>query len=217
LKLVVLCDFDGTITEIDTAEYVLTKFAQGDWKSIDRRFEDGEITLEEGLQQEFALVKATRKQILDELAEIVTFRPHFEEFAEYCRTHEFPLIIVSAGLDFVIKHYLQQKGWMHLATTYTAQTKFQNGRIEFIFPKPIDDKSINFKHDLVRRCKKEGNRVLYIGDGGGDYAAAKESDTFFVISGSRLEQLCRSGNDDCLSVSDFQEIMEYLQEQEHSI
>lgn len=211
MKLVVLCDFDGTITEIDTAEYILTKFAQADWKSIDKRFENGEITLEEGLRQEFALVKATRRQILDELEKVVTFRPHFEEFAEYCKTQHFPLIIVSAGLDFVIKHYLRLKGWTHLATTYTARTRFKGDRIEFIFPKPIDDKSINFKHDLVRRCKSEGNQVLYVGDGAGDYAAAKEADTFFVIRGSKLEQLCRMDSDDCLSVSNFREIVKYLQ------
>jgi 2-hydroxy-3-keto-5-methylthiopentenyl-1-phosphate phosphatase len=211
LKLVVLCDFDGTITEIDTAEYALGKFAQGDWKSIDRRFENGEITLEEALRQEFALVKATRKQILDELEKVVTFRPHFEEFAEYCRAQHFPLIIVSAGLDFVINHYLRLKGWTQLATTYTGQTRFRGGRIGFIFPKPLDNKSINFKHDLVRRCKNEGNHVVYVGDGAGDHAAAKEAGTSFVIKGSRLEQLCQIDSDDCLSVNDFKEITMYLQ------
>ncbi len=211
MKKVILCDFDGTITEIDTAEYVLKKFAQGDWESIDRQFERGEITLEKALTQEFKLVKATRKQILDGLQRVVTFRPHFEDFATYCKIQHSPLIIVSAGLDFVIEHYLRLKGWSKLATTYTARTKLQEGRIEFSFPKPLDSKSINFKHDLVRRCKKEMSYVVYIGDGAGDYAAARIADTLFAIRGSRLEQLCQTQNNTCLSVSDFGEIMKYLQ------
>ncbi len=208
----VLCDFDGTITELDTAEYVLSKFAQGDWKSADKRFETGEITLEEALKQEFSLVRATKRQILDELDKVVTFRPGFEEFAEYCRSQHLPLMIVSAGLDFVIKHYLRLKGWAGLAETYTAKTKLTEEGIQFTFPKAIDDESVNFKHDLARRLKSEGKRIVYIGDGAGDHAAAQEANVFFVVKGSRLERLCRMNDDDCMSITDFREITRYFQE-----
>jgi 2-hydroxy-3-keto-5-methylthiopentenyl-1-phosphate phosphatase len=44
-KMAVLCDFDGTTTEVDTAEFVLGMFAQGDWRAIDALFEKGDITL----------------------------------------------------------------------------------------------------------------------------------------------------------------------------
>jgi len=30
-KLAVLCDFDGTVVKVDTGEFVLSKFAEGDW------------------------------------------------------------------------------------------------------------------------------------------------------------------------------------------
>ena len=45
--LAVLCDFDGTITLTDTLEYVLRKFAVGDWRSFDEKYERGEITLQD--------------------------------------------------------------------------------------------------------------------------------------------------------------------------
>ncbi len=212
MSWVVLCDFDGTITKLDTAEYALSKFAQGDWKSVERRFEMGEITLEEALKQEFSLVRATKRQILDELDEVVTFRPGFEEFAKYCRSRHFPVMIVSAGLDFVIKHYLRLKGWAGLAEIYMARTRLTEDGIQLIFPKPIDGRSANFKHDLARRFKSQGKRIIYIGDGTGDYAAAREASVFFVVRGSRLEQLCRENRDNCMSMTDFREVTGYFKE-----
>lgn len=35
MSAVVLCDFDGTITNVDTGELVLHKFAEGDWRIFD--------------------------------------------------------------------------------------------------------------------------------------------------------------------------------------
>jgi len=72
MNFVVLCDFDGTITRIDTAEFVLSKFAQGNWRFFSDQFEKGEITLEDCLKKQFALVKVSKKEILNELDSIVT-------------------------------------------------------------------------------------------------------------------------------------------------
>ena len=114
MKVVVLCDFDGTITKIDTAEFVLAKFAHGNWQDFNKQLESSKITLEETLRMQFALVKASRAQILDALKNAVTFRPDFAELAEYCSKNSIPLVIVSAGLDFVIKHFLKLNGWENL-------------------------------------------------------------------------------------------------------
>ena len=44
-KIVVLCDFDGTTSEIDTAEFVLCMFAREDWRAIDALFEEERLHL----------------------------------------------------------------------------------------------------------------------------------------------------------------------------
>jgi len=96
-------------------------------------------------------------------------------------------------------------------TTYTAKTRFKDGMIRFDFPSPLDNRSINFKHDLVRRFKNDGKEVIYIGDGVGDYAAAKEADVSFAVEGSRLENLCRTNHDKCLSIDDFRQVTNCLE------
>jgi 2-hydroxy-3-keto-5-methylthiopentenyl-1-phosphate phosphatase len=44
--IVVMSDFDGTIVYRDTANYVLAKFAKGEWKIYDKKFAEGEMCAE---------------------------------------------------------------------------------------------------------------------------------------------------------------------------
>ena len=210
MNLVALCDFDGTVTKIDTAEWVLAKFAQGDWRQFERQFEKGEIRLEECLNKQFSLVKASEEQILEELKKVVSFRPNFKKFGEFCRQNSIPLIIVSAGLDFVIKHFLQANNCLDLVEVCAAKTTFSSEGIKFTFPALFDNSSDNFKHDMVKHYKSQNKKVMYIGDGLADYAGAKDADFAFVIEGSRLAKLCKTRGIPCKSITDFQEIMEAI-------
>ena len=47
MNLVLLCDFDGTITNLDTAFFLLDKFVEEDWRTFDLQYRQGKITLEE--------------------------------------------------------------------------------------------------------------------------------------------------------------------------
>jgi 2,3-diketo-5-methylthio-1-phosphopentane phosphatase len=207
MGLVVLCDFDGTITMVDTAELVLAKFAEGDWRVIDRQFELGEITLEECLRREFRLVHVSEKQILEALEGAVPFRPHFDKLVQHCSDNSVPLIIVSAGLDFVIDHFLRLNGWHKSVATYMAKTHITENGIEFAFPPLFDKASANFKQDLVRRYKSQGDKVICIGDGSGDFDAAKEADCVFAIRGSKLARLCQKYEIPFKTITDFEVVV----------
>jgi len=210
MNLVVLCDFDGTITTVDTAEWVLARFAQGDWRLFDRQFEKGETTFEECLNSQFSLVKASKKQILHELKDIVVFRSNFKKLAEYCKENHIPLTIVSAGLDFVINYFLELNSCSHLVKVCAAKTSFTSNGIKLVFPTLFDRASDNIKDDAIRRCKSHNRRAIYVGDGLADYGAAKVADYSFAIEGSRLAKLCRGRGVQCRTIIDFQEIIEAI-------
>jgi 2-hydroxy-3-keto-5-methylthiopentenyl-1-phosphate phosphatase len=207
---VVLCDFDGTITTIDTAELVLARFAQGDFQSFDKQFEKGELTLDEYLNGQFSLVKASKKEILEELKDKVIFRPHFKELAEYCKEKQILFMIVSAGLDFVIEHFLKLNGCQELVETCTPKAVVDAHGISFKFPKLLDPTSDNFKQDIVRNYKGQAKKVIYVGDGFADCAAAMDADCSFAIEGSRLAELCKSLGIPCRTITDFQTIIDVL-------
>src|SRR5438132_13538266 len=103
MKLAVLSDFDGTVTLNDTFQNVLEKFGQGDWRAVDDQYVKGEITLEECLRRQGGMVRASKTQLLDEVDRVTTIRPALDNLAEYCKTHDYPLVWVSAGLHLVIK------------------------------------------------------------------------------------------------------------------
>jgi len=212
MGLVVLCDFDGTITMVDTAEFVLGKFAVGDWRALDRQFEHGETTLEECLKHQFKLVRVSEEQMLDALEGVVSLRPHFDRLVQYCQDSSMPFIVVSAGLDFVIEHYLRANEWNESVQVCAAKAWATANGVELEFPPLHDETSVNFKQDLARKHKRQGETVIYIGDGSGDFDAAKEADRVFAVQGSKLAQLCQMHRVSFKPITDFQEVINGIQD-----
>jgi 2-hydroxy-3-keto-5-methylthiopentenyl-1-phosphate phosphatase len=111
MKLAVLSDFDGTVTLNDTFENVLARFGKGDWRTVDDQYVRGKITLEECVRRQGAMVQVSEPEILDYLNRVTEFRPNFDQLVEFRETNHFPPVIVSAGLDFVIKHFLTARSF----------------------------------------------------------------------------------------------------------
>jgi len=165
MKLAVLSDFDGTVTLNDTFQNVLEKFGQGDRRAVDDQYVKGEITLEECLRRQGGMVRASKPQVLDELDQVTKFRHGFDNLAEYCRTNQHPLVLVSAGLDFVIKHFLARQNLVNMVQVSAAVAKCAPTGIKFRFLKLKDNRSMNFK-DVVRSYRtRAADTVAYIGDG----------------------------------------------------
>jgi 2-hydroxy-3-keto-5-methylthiopentenyl-1-phosphate phosphatase len=91
-----------------------------------------------------------------------------------------------------------------------AKARATANGVEFVFP-PLQDKtSANFKQDLVRSHKRQGETVIYIGDGSGDFDAAKEADYVFAVKDSKLAKLCQSYRVPFKPITDFQEVVEEI-------
>jgi HAD superfamily phosphoserine phosphatase-like hydrolase len=212
LKLAVLSDFDGTVTLNDTFRNVAERFAQGDWMAVDDQYVKGQITLEECLRRQGAMVKASKSQILDELDEVTRFRAGFDNLIDYCKTNHYPLVLVSAGLDFVIKHFLRRQKWRKMEL-YAAAAKCTPTGIKFDFPKLKDKRSISLKDDTVRYYKTKADTVAYIGDGRWDLHALRNADLRFAIRNSKLAELCKEQDIQATIVSDFKEMVVSLKKE----
>jgi 2-hydroxy-3-keto-5-methylthiopentenyl-1-phosphate phosphatase len=195
---------------IDTAEYLLDKFADKNWRIIDAQLENGEVTFEESLEREFAMLKIPEETMLDVLEPATRFRPNFNSLIDYCNREGFPLVVVSGGLDFSIRHFLKQKGWLDKVEIYAPKSRCTDNGILLSFPKRFEPASANFKDDLVTHYRKQGESVVYIGNGLGDYPPARAANLSFAIRGSRLADLCKSGGVECVEITDFQEVVDSL-------
>jgi 2-hydroxy-3-keto-5-methylthiopentenyl-1-phosphate phosphatase len=207
----VLCDFDGTIAKIDTAEFALQKFANGDWKIYDDQLDEGRITLKQCMEREFALVGASKSEISSEVDKAATLRPGFSKLVDYCDGRRIPLVVVSAGLDFVVRRIIRGNGWEGRLKIRVPRTRFTSNGIKFQFPRLRFSSSQSFKDDTVAYYHGRGSRVAYIGDGSPDFAAARAADLTFTIRGSKLSSLCEKEKVPHLDIRDFAEVVKVLE------
>lgn len=204
---VVMCDFDGTITEQDTAEWILDKHAEGDWRALDEDYVQGRIGLLACMSRQFSMIKAPREQILRELEASIAIRPGFPELVELCVRKGVEVLIVSAGLDFVIQRFLRILGVDSLVSVHSATTYLDDGHIGFRFPPLAMPGSKTFKDDIVRQAQARKVSVTYIGDGMPDLEACALADHRFAVRGRRLETGLRGRGLRYVPFSDFHEIL----------
>ena len=213
MKLAVLSDFDGTVTLNDTFENVLARFAKGDWRTVDDLYLRGEILLEECVRRQGAMVQVPSSQMLTYLDEVTKFRPNFGKLIEFCKRNHFPLVIVSAGLDFVIKHFLTREQFEDKVELFAASATCTPTGIKFEWPKPKSNRSMNLKDDMVRYYKQRADTVAYIGDGRWDLHALRNADRRFVIMNSKLAELCKEQDIQARTITDFQQVVISLQKE----
>ena len=105
---VVFCDFDGTITEVDVIQMVMSRFAPPIWKDIVSDVLDKKVlSLKEGIVQLFKLLPSTLKTEIEAFIDkAVTIRPGFPEFLDWCGVQQIPFNVVSGGVDFLLSQHL---------------------------------------------------------------------------------------------------------------
>ena len=207
-KILVQCDFDGTVTKEDISFMLLDAFAKGDWRAFNKLYSDGKITVGEFNERAFGLVKATKRTMLDFLKDKVIIRRGFKSFVELCQKKEIRLVIVSNGLDFYIKQILKDIGLAGLEY-HAAETRFHSTGLKVRYIGP--DGSVvdaGFKDKYVDQYLNEGYQVIYIGNGTSDLTAARGCHQVFATE-SLLEH-CRRTGITCIPFSSFVEITQVI-------
>lgn len=209
MKILVQCDFDGTITEEDTAFFLLDLFAQGDWRQLLREYKEHRISVGEFNSKAFALVKADKTTLLEAIKGRVKVRAGFKELVDYCRERGLRLVIVSNGLDFYVEAMLEELGIRNIEV-HAAQTFFcpEGLKVRYVGPNGelLGDA---FKEVYVRSFLKSGYRVIYMGNGDSDIAPAQYAD--FVFARGELLWYCQENG---LNYKPFEDFFDAIRELE---
>jgi 2-hydroxy-3-keto-5-methylthiopentenyl-1-phosphate phosphatase len=192
VKILVQCDFDGTVTEEDTSFFLLDAFAQGDWRQLLREYKEHRMSVGEFNTRAFAMVKADKHKLLEALKGNVKVRAGFHELVNYCLEKGFRLVIVSNGLDFYVEAVLKDLGLRNIEV-YAAQASFhpEGMKVQYVGPdgKRLED---GFKEAYTQTFLKLGYRVIYIGNGDSDVAPAKYAHHLFATGD--LLAYCKENN-----------------------
>lgn len=207
--MLIQCDFDGTITEDDISFMLLDAFAQGNWREIFEQYRQNKITVGEFNTRAFAMVRATRAELVGVARERIRLRRGFPELISYCRRRGFRFVIVSNGLDFYIAAILKDAGLEDIEV-YAAKTRFyQRGlKVQYIGPDSTPLMS-DFKEAYTKAFLKQGYKMVYVGNGPSDVAPARHAQYVFARDG--MLDGCREINLKCTPYNDLNDVVRGLE------
>jgi 2-hydroxy-3-keto-5-methylthiopentenyl-1-phosphate phosphatase len=208
-KLAVICDFDGTVTTVDIAEAILKKFTGDGWYQFEKDYRAGKLASREALRRQFALVKATKGQIIGAALDSAKITPGFEDFVRYCQSRSIPFVVLSEGLDFYIERILASTGvdveW------HSNMGRFKENGLEVEFLDNVEECNScgNCKLGRLKAMRKRGWEIVYIGDGHSDLCPAQVAD-HVLAKGALLTELRKRGVR-CTKFGDFRDCARYLE------
>ncbi len=178
-------DFDGTVTERDTLDLVLSAFGDQEiYEHAEAELEARRMTLNEVIAAEFATVTAPLDEAVAYVVEHARVRPGFAELARA----RHPLI-VSSGFHELIEPLLEREGVL-------GEVELRANRVD---ARPDGWRVIFRELDTCAECGEPCKRgdlpdgeVVYAGDGYSDYCAALAADRVYA-TGSLARYLDERG------------------------
>jgi len=215
-KIRLFVDFDGTVTNKDVGNSIIDKFLppdlikQGWHEKILEEWKTGKISSEECLTLEFKNCIVTEEEFNTEL-DTFTLTPGFIETVQYCRNHDIPIMILSDGLDYYIE-YILAKYDISAVDYRSNHMYFYNGCLEIEFP--YIDKGCgrcgNCKRWHIEKLRRDGDLVIYAGDGYSDRFAIRSADVVFARRD--LADFCEKEDLKYIHYNNFNDLLDYFEE-----
>ena len=172
MKPVVFCDFDGTITSLDTIVY-LTEHAGTDPGLRHQAFEkilSGEWSVYQAIEVEMRSVCLSWQEAVALLTSNIHIDPFFEGFVAWARASGLDVRIVSSGMQPVVDLFVG-----HLALeTYAHPVEIRSDGWRYR-PDPLKQKV-----RVLRQARSSGAPLIYVGDGTSDVCALPFADQVFA-------------------------------------
>jgi len=206
--MLILCDFDNTITLRDTTHVLLDDFTDGAWRNVQSEYERHEISHFEVMRRSYEFLQTPKAELVAYALANIPIRPHFADFVDYCQQNQIDLIVVSGGLDFYIEALLPHKLPVHsYLSEYAAYWKVS-------LPADVTvGEGEDFKVKVLQKVlphTAEPHPVVFIGDGRNDQAAANHADYVFAVTGSPLAHTRHADDLPTFEFEDFGEVLEVL-------
>ena len=212
IRPVIFCDFDGTITEVDATDQILTQLAHPSWREVEQEWTRGLIGSRECLERQLALVETTPSE-LNAVIDAIPVDPCFVAFDRLARELGIPLYVVSDGQDYVIRRVLRRAGVRRLlrngSNFYSSALRLEGGRLRVSFPHGSPGCThgcATCKPALITRHGRGHYPVIYIGDGLSDRFAVESAD--IVFAKRQLLMYCREHGLDCHAFDRFGDIIQ---------
>jgi len=206
--MLVLCDFDGTVTEQDVTDLIWDDHLDDDWRQeLFSSWTTSRMSMVEQMNLGYGRISCSPDQLLEQIRGRIRLRSGFGDFVRVVAEREWHLRVLSCGLDFYIKELLPS------GIPYHCLVGEFDGAWRVTVPPDIGlGPGDDFKVHVLGRLRAQyaGRSVVYIGDGRSDFEPARRSDRVFAVAGSRLARMCHARAVACVEFSRFEEVAEAL-------
>src|SRR5687767_4544319 len=96
-SLVLVLDFDGTVTRKDIGDEMCERFADAQWREIDEKWVRGQLTLPEAQRQMCSLARAERAEAISYARQVGALRPGLDALIDGVRSRGGELWLASGG------------------------------------------------------------------------------------------------------------------------
>jgi 2,3-diketo-5-methylthio-1-phosphopentane phosphatase len=213
VPLVLVLDFDGTVTDKDIGDEVCDRFAPPAWKEIDAAWVRNEMSLPDAQRKMWAMCRAERAEAVAYAREIGKRRPGLHELLDEVHRLGGESWLASGGFDFYVEGILDVEA-ARFARRYYNATKFEQGRIEVSFPHEAMacGKCGVCKGLVCDAARAIAERVVFVGDGSSDRCAVGRCDQMFAVRGGILDRHCASLGAPATRFETFEEVRRVLSE-----
>jgi len=177
----VFCDFDGTVSVVDTTDRVLSRLAAPEWEALEADWLAGRIDAAACMRGQIALIRGSDAE-LEAMLDAVEIDPGFPAFAAWCADHAVPLTIVSDGVDRFIRRILDRHGLAGLPIVSNELAGDPDAR-RLAQPHRRAGCAAGAG---VCKCEAAAGRMgpaqtlVYIGDGRSDFCVSHRADILFA-------------------------------------
>ena len=203
--MIVVADFDGTLTIEDVTTLVWDTYLGYDWRTtlLPPTYE-GRWSPLEMIARGYAGITVPPERLIPEIRSRVRLRPGVEALATFCRGRRWPFMVASHGLSFYLEALLPS--WIP-CTSFVGT--YAGGHWEVGLPpgmtlRPGEDFKIRVVADL--KARHPGHPTAFIGDGRLDLPAAEVCDRAFAVRGSRLGRLLQQAGRPVVEFSSLDEV-----------
>ncbi len=213
-KFLFICDFDGTITEIDFYKIIMDKYMYEPGSAKLKELRSGVISILEFLSYIFNNINQ-EEHVIDKDIRNMKFRAGFIDFVEFIEKNGGEVLILSAGLDYYIKKAIKYKNLNNIKI-YANKSHFKEKGLYHIIDESwtfyCSNHGIN-KKKVVEALRDKYEIICYAGDGYPDFEPAKLCDRIFTTS--RLTELCTENNIPQNPFIDFYDIKSALEREKN--
>ena len=205
--IVVICDFDGTVTDKEASLAILRRFAPGRWERYEKPWLERKISTHDCLGYQFTMMDASVEEMSRFAAGEISLRNGFKKFVTWCRKKGIGLVISSAGVEFYIRAILKKNGLVDVS--YIADRNHWVEGIGHIAEEGLYNADCdwcgNCKLELIKLYRSRGAKVVYVGDGKTDECPCAHADEIFARAG--LRDFCaREKIDNCMPFETFDDV-----------